>query len=175
MEKKGLKERKNEVTFTEFDQVYLLVHTCEVKLKGWQRTEIEKMQKAYKKSEDPQIRTGGSSPDSLLCMESNGMNLDSNEQKPITDQESEIYSSAEGNTVNCELLIEQDRDTSEISHPGVLWDVFRRQDVPQLIEYLKMHWKEFGKPDDIVNEFVSLNLYLTFLHFCLGLLGSFIF
>jgi lysine-specific demethylase 3 len=68
----------------------------------------------------------------------------------------EVYSSAGGNMVNCEITSRQNGDVSKIPHPGVLWDVFRRQDVPKVTKYLKMHWKEFRKSDDIVSEFVSL-------------------
>ena len=144
--------------------MYLLVHTNEVKLKNWQITEIEMMQKdkANKESEakesdrDPQISSGGSSPDSLLGTKSSGLEMDSNQNKSIMDQGFEIYSSAEGNTANCKLPFTQNGDVFEKTHPGVLWDVFRRQDVPILTKYLKIHWKEFGKSDDLGNEFVSL-------------------
>lgn len=154
----------NKVTnnkFTEFQQVYLLVHTSEVRLKDWQRTKIEMIQKAYKESEvkelpgDQQMCSSGSSPDSSFGIENNGLDLDSNQTKSIMDQGFENHSSSEGNMVNHELPFKQNGDVSEKPLPGVLWDVFRQQDVPKLNEYLKMHWKEFGKPDDILNEFVS--------------------
>lgn len=141
-----------------FDQVYLLVHTCEVKMKGCQRTKIVKIQKASEAKEspgDPQIHSEGSSPDSSQGTEKNEQDIDSNEGKSVMDQGFEIYSTAEGDIVS-DLPIGQDGDVSEKTHPGVLWDVFRRQDVPKLTEFLKMHWKDFGKPDDIVNKFVSL-------------------
>lgn len=130
--------------FTGFQQVYLLVHTSEVKLKDWQRTKIEMMQK-------PHICSRGSSPDSALCTKINGLDLESDQKDSTMDQGYEVYSSAEGNMVNCEIPLRQNGVTSEITHPGVLWDVFRRQDVPKVTEYLKMHWKEFGKSDDIVS------------------------
>ncbi|GAU29348.1 hypothetical protein TSUD_31540 [Trifolium subterraneum] len=136
--------------------VYLLVHTSEVKLKDWQRPKVEIMQKTYKESEvneshgDPNICSRGISPDSSLCTKINGLDLESDQKDSTMDQGFEVYSSAGGgNTVNCEIPSRQNGDVSEITHPGVLWDVFRRQDVPKVTEYLKMHWKEFGKSDDI--------------------------
>lgn len=151
--------------------MYLLVHASEVKLKNWQKTKIEMVQKAYKESEtkeshgDPQICSSGSSPDSSFSTKNNGLDLESNQNNSTMDQGFEIYSSSEGNMVNCELPFRQNGDVCEKTHPGVLWDVFRRQDVAKVTEYLKVHWKEFGKSDDIVNESVSLKKHLNLYFF----------
>lgn len=55
--------------------------------------------------------------------------------------------------------------------PGTHWDVFRRQDVPKLIEYLQRHFEDFGWSDG-ANNFVSIayviyesSIYLVAMHF----------
>ncbi|MED6193487.1 hypothetical protein PIB30_019960 [Stylosanthes scabra] len=145
------------------DMVYLLVHTSEVMLKDWQRTKIEIIQKEYKESEvkeSPgvqQMCSGRSSPNMSFGTENNGLDLESNQTKSMDQGFS--HSNSDGNMVNHEHPFEQNGDFSEKKHPGVLWDVFRRQDVPKLNEYLNIHWKEFGKPNDALNEYVTCPLY----------------
>jgi lysine-specific demethylase 3 len=146
------------------------VHTCNVKPKGWQKMEIQKIQKSFKEYEvkdslqDPQVGLdeGKSSDISLdgqgvqnVC----GAKLDANENKSVVDQGLETID-VEENDVNCEQSNRDGEDACENTHPGVLWDVFRRQDVPKLTEYLRIHWKEFGKPDCVLNDNVSSDLII---------------
>ncbi|KAK1361159.1 RING-type domain-containing protein [Heracleum sosnowskyi] len=53
----------------------------------------------------------------------------------------------------------RDNDSVEVGHGGAVWDIFRRQDVPKLIEYLQKHRKEFR---DIKN--LPINLVVHPIH-----------
>ncbi|KAK4362932.1 hypothetical protein RND71_018173 [Anisodus tanguticus] len=41
------------------------------------------------------------------------------------------------------VALEIKQDCAEVECGGAVWDIFRRQDVPKLIEYLRKHWTEF--------------------------------
>lgn len=147
-----------------FCQVYLLMHTHEVKRKGWQRSKIEKIQKSFQESEvkesprDPEI-DHGKLPDNSLCdhnMENEyGTRFDEDKDERMVDQGTENTSNVEGDTVNSEWSNRDGEDISEKTFPGVLWDVFRQQDVLKLTEYLRIHCKEFGESNSDRNDFVS--------------------
>ncbi|CAJ1936298.1 unnamed protein product [Sphenostylis stenocarpa] len=53
-------------------------------------------------------------------------------------------------------------------HLGAQWDVFRRQDVPKLIEYLKRHYDEFSYTRDyhtkVVHPILDQNIFLDSTH-----------
>lgn len=151
------------------DMVYLLVHTCNVNLQGRQSVKIEKIHKSFEDSEmkesleDPQADLDEEgSPDILLGSQSVqnecGAEVDENENESMVDQGIET-ADVEENNVNCETSNREGEDVPERSDPGVLWDVFRRQDVPKVTDYLRIHWKEFGKPDGVSNDLVKRHLY----------------
>ncbi|PHT53348.1 hypothetical protein CQW23_07810 [Capsicum baccatum] len=45
--------------------------------------------------------------------------------------------------VEANVALETKQDCAEVECGGAVWDIFRRQDVPKLIEYLQRHWREF--------------------------------
>ncbi|KAB1207650.1 Lysine-specific demethylase 3B [Morella rubra] len=145
------------------DMVYLLVHTCNVKLEGWQRTKIEKLQRsseAYDRNESLRDSIGSEERSPDIPLSAQGLQnvceaeLDANGNDSMVDQGIES-TDLEENNINCGQLNRDSGDISGKTHPGVLWDVYRRQDVPRVTEYLRIHWKEFGKPDSELNDFVK--------------------
>lgn len=139
-----------------------MVHTCNVKLKGWQRTQTERLQKSSDASEeneslrDIQVGLDNRSPDMSFdgqYLHTHGTKLDAHENESVVDGSIDTNDVEENNA--CEQSNIDGGEVSEKTYPGVLWDVFRRPDVPKVAEYLRIHWKEFGKTDIVSNDFVS--------------------
>lgn len=143
--------------------MFLLVHTSEVKLKGLQRTKSEKIPKASSEynakeaSGDIKNNLNGElptlSPAEQDRLDENDTNMDSDAPDMLVDQGTRTSSSDTNNVID-EDLNSTDVKNFERTHSGALWDVFRRQDIPKLIEYLGCHRKEFGEPESVINDSV---------------------
>ncbi|XP_058222715.1 E3 ubiquitin-protein ligase JMJ24 [Rhododendron vialii] len=165
-DERGRGDSVNHLHFSMRDMVYLLVHTCEVKLKGWQRAKIENTEKAF---EDVGAKESPGNPQ--IGLDKAGSPLLS---LGVRDRENEYEAKLDASdddegikttktlvekTINCEDLNQASGDIFEKTHLGAVWDVFRRQDVSKLIEYLKAHWKDFGKSETSIDEFATRSLH----------------
>lgn len=155
------------------DMVYILMHTCEVKIKGWQRAKIEKIQKTFKEPDLNDVRgdvrvsctEAGRIPERGL----NGHEKPNNYVLGKSDNEddfmnAQVCNAAEvrsGNEREGELKssVTDTADMVEKAPVGAVWDVFRRQDVPKLSEYLIVNWKELRKPSSPSSESVMHPLF----------------
>ncbi|WOK96107.1 hypothetical protein Cni_G04814 [Canna indica] len=150
------------------DMVSLLMHTANAFLKA---SEIDKNDKSFKEFK-PKM-----SPEDIYVVDSN-MSMDENKRphalgsrepnkekdfslsltnmddKAMDIQEFSNHEiSAHGNRDSGSFYADKHVcDSPERTHAGAIWDVFRRQDVPKLNEFLKIHWK------NLTNDSQSTNL-----------------
>lgn len=64
--------------------------------------------------------------------------------------------------VEASVALEIKQDCAEVECGGAVWDIFRRQDVPKLTEYLQKHWREFRHINNAPVTSVSILALLSF-------------
>ncbi|MBA0584659.1 hypothetical protein Gorai_015461 [Gossypium raimondii] len=158
-------DRGNSVTNLHFkmrDMVYLLVHTCEVKVNG-QRTKKDILKSNGESEVNESLRDYETRSDEkrLPDLSIDGPDMDDESESTSDvheDQETETTMIAE-KSADFEQLNGDSRDVIGNPKAGACWDVFRRQDVPKLTEYLQKHWRDFRKPESAVSDSVMRPLY----------------
>lgn len=145
------------------DMVYLLVHSCVMKVKGEQRANIDKIQKAC----GTQVQDFSGHPRRDLNEEASlGFSFDGDDKIDFNRGKLDINLDEQIEDTECQTidLEHEHMERGVIScdtHPGAIWDVFRREDIPKLTQYLKAHWEEFGKSDMVTSPLYSEAVYLN--------------
>lgn len=143
-------------------QVYLLVHTHSVKPKDAQGIDIECTENVALKSvadelhNDEKLCSGDGTSADLLVL---GHGLQ-DEHVAMGEAETEVTVLSQKMESNSD---DEQAANSKISDRGILektcspvvWDVYWQKDVTKLTEYLRLHWKEFGKSLNLNDDLVS--------------------
>ncbi|PON68253.1 Zinc finger, RING-type domain containing protein [Parasponia andersonii] len=140
------------------DAVNVLTHTTEVTFTPQQLSTIEDLKKRH--SEQDQREIFGNAP--TVDNEGDGK-LSEKSDEGISGQDKS------GDSIEHSLNCENKSETLKMAESGALWDIFRREDVPKLQEYLKKHFREFRHThcsplEQIIHPIHDQTIYLTMEH-----------
>lgn len=139
------------------DLVYLLMHSMEVHIEGTQRSKPGMTEKPSNISDRGQPLKNAHQPNSDLNLDEKfeSSDLGVQEYAKQTDHSLQLNitegqicggterTSFEEKNLNSSFLDSESGKVKQRASAGAIWDVFRRQDVPKLNEFLRVHCKEF--------------------------------
>uniref|UniRef100_M1B2D6 JmjC domain containing protein n=1 Tax=Solanum tuberosum TaxID=4113 RepID=M1B2D6_SOLTU len=150
------------------DAVNVLMHTADVTIAKWQLSRIDELKKKKASDSDDKKELHITDTDDHLVLKSG---FASSKQEKASDVFSSDWNvQLEGSLSSDQVVdLENKFDGPEEENGGAVWDIFRRQDVSKLENYLKEHHKEFkhtlGSPvDQVVHPIHDQVFYLTTYH-----------
>ncbi|XP_055961701.1 lysine-specific demethylase JMJ29-like isoform X2 [Mercurialis annua] len=146
------------------DVVNVLTHTAEVILRPDKLTAIERLKKAHRKQDLSELYRSNqvSEQDADAEMQNDCQDLRElygSNQVSEQDANAEMQNDCVGTSI----------DKGRPDEGGAVWDIFRREDVPKLQEYLNKHFKEFRHMhccllQKIVHPIHDQTIYMTLEH-----------
>ncbi|KAJ6828384.1 lysine-specific demethylase JMJ25 [Iris pallida] len=155
------------------DQVNLLMHSAEVNIEGWQKSNSEKMKKSSREKLSLQsenlpnlgLKLDGREVSSDIAVKEHSMMKKCSSgfgvmEDPVCSGTDMICTEKKGS-------VNSDNDSADVKQKlpaAAIWDVFQRQDVLKLNEFLRVHWQEFttstNRLDPVSHPIYEKTLYL---------------
>ncbi|KAM3285596.1 lysine-specific demethylase JMJ25 [Capsicum chacoense] len=148
------------------DAVNVLMHTADVTIAKHELSKIDKQKEIYASCDRKELHI--TDIDDHLVRKSDFASA--KQEKASGDFFPDHNVQLEGSLSSAQVVdLENKFDAPEEEKGGAVWDIFRRQDVPKLEEYLKEHHKEFrhtfGSPvDQVVHPIHDQVFYLNAYH-----------
>ncbi|XP_004232586.1 lysine-specific demethylase JMJ26 [Solanum lycopersicum] len=150
------------------DAVNILMHTADVTITKWQLSKIDELKKKKASASDDQKELNNTDTDDHLVRKNDFASAKQEKASDVFSSDENVQ--LEGSLSSDQVVdLENKFDGPEEENGGAVWDIFRRQDVPKLEDYLKEHQKEFkhtlGSPvDQVVHPIHDQVFYLTTYH-----------
>ncbi|XP_060194189.1 lysine-specific demethylase JMJ26-like [Lycium barbarum] len=148
------------------DAVNVLTHTADVTIDKWQLSKLDKLKEKHAPRDREELHIADR--DDRLVLKSDFASAEQEKSRDFFPSDRNVQSESD---LSSDQVVDLGNklEGPEEENGGAVWDIFRRQDVPKLEEYLKEHHKEFRHTHDspveqVVHPIHDQIFYLTAYH-----------